>query len=154
MLIPGITGIVHCVWYDSGVLARSKVREMANSPEYNSICDCIPELRRSAEPNLISLCGELLRARLINEDKEKSLRNRSVEEAHRAAELVSLVTNKVREDPENYHKFVAILNNYERQYKTVITLLEKRYEAWRKGTPESPGPKPSNGQDNGMYSKC
>ena len=82
---------------------------MANSPEYNGIIDCIPELRRSMKHNIISLRGKLLRAQLINENKEESLRNTVREEADRVAELVSLVTNKVREDPENYHKFVAIL---------------------------------------------
>jgi hypothetical protein len=118
---------------------------MANSPEYNSMVDCTPELRLCVQSSIISLCGELLRARLINEDKEKSLRNRSIEETDRAAELVSLVTNKVLEDHENYHKFVAILKKDERRYKTELALLEKTYEA-RKGA-ESPGPKP---KDNGV----
>ena len=120
---------------------------MANFPEYNCLVDCTPELRLAAQPNIISLCGELLRTRLINEDKEKSLRNRSVEESDRAAELVSLVTNKVREDPENYHKFVAVLKKDERGYKTVIALLEKSYETRVKS---AEGSKPSSGQDNGM----
>ena len=120
---------------------------MANSPEYNSIVDCTPELRHAVQPNIISLCGELLRTRLINEDKEISLRNRSVEESDRAAELVSLVTKKVREDPENYHKFVAILKKDEWEYKAVIARLEKSYEARVKSVE---GPKPSSGQDNGV----
>ena len=60
---------------------------------------------------------------------------------------MSLVTNKVREDPENYHKFVAILKKDEWEYKIVIALLEKSYEA-RVESVE--GPKPSSGQDNGM----
>ena len=99
---------------------------MANSPKYNGIIDCIPELRRSVKYNIISLCGELLRAQLINENKEESLRNAVREEADRAAELVSLVTNKVREDPENHHKFVAILKKKDKwEYKTVIALLER-----------------------------
>ena len=122
-------------------------REMANSPEYNSIVDCIPELRRSVKRNIISLCGELLRARLINENKEESLRNTVREEADRAADLVSLLTNEVREDPENYHKFLAILKKDEWRYKTVIVLMEESYEAHVKSVE---GPKPSSGQDNGV----
>jgi putative heme degradation protein len=119
---------------------------MANSPEYNSMVDCTPELRYSVKPNIVSLSGELLRARLINEDKDTALRNRNVEEADRAADLVSLVTNKVLEDPENYHKFVAILKKDEQQYKTALALLEKNYEA-RERVVESPGP---SGKDNGV----
>lgn len=128
---------------------------MANSPEYNSILDCIPELRRSVESNLISLCGELLRARLINEDKEKSLRNRNVEETDRAAELVSLVASKVQEKPENYRVFVGILKKDERQYEALITLLEESYESRTKGPTEPSEPKrllPSlNGHDSGTF---
>ena len=56
---------------------------MANSPEYDSIIDCIPELRRSVKHNIISLCGELLRTQLINENKEESLKNTVCEEADR-----------------------------------------------------------------------
>lgn len=105
------------------------------------------------KPDLIALCGELLRARLINEDKERSLRNRNVEEADRAAELVSLITDKVKEDPENYHKFVTILKKDEQQYKALITLLEKSYESRTRGPTEPSEPKqllPSlNGHDSG-----
>ena len=134
----------------------TKEREMSNSPEYNCIVDCTRELRRSAKLNLLSLCAELLAARLINEDKERSLRNRNVDEADRAAELVSLVAIKVQEDPTNYHVFVAILKKDEQQYKTVVTLLEKTYKS-RKETPCVPAESvakmkqshSSNGHDNG-----
>ena len=112
---------------------------MSNSPEYNCILDCTPELRRSAELNLLSLCAELLAARLINEDKEKSLRNRNVCEVDRAAELESLVAIKVQEDPANYHLFVDILKKDEQQYKTLITLLEETYKS-RKETTCVPAP--------------
>jgi uncharacterized LabA/DUF88 family protein len=107
---------------------RSSRREMANSPEYNSMVDCIPGLRLAVQPNIISLSGELLRARLINKDKETWLRNTSISEVDRAAELVSLVTNKVREDPENYHELVAILKKDERQYETALAKLDSKYK--------------------------
>ena len=102
---------------------------MSNSLEYDCTIDCTPELRRSAEPNLLSLCAELLAARLVNEDKEKSLRNRNIEEADRAADLVSLVTNKVKEDLSNYHVFMRILKKDGRRYKTLITRLEESYKS-------------------------
>jgi hypothetical protein len=106
---------------------------MANSPEYNSILDCTIGLRLAVQPNIISLSGELLCARLINVDKETWLRNTSRREDDRAADLVSLVTNKVREDPKNYHEFVAILKKDERQYKTALALLERNYNKACKG---------------------
>ena len=111
--------------------------------------DCTPELRRSVEFNLLPLCAELLAVRLINEDNERSLRNRNVEGAYRAADLVSLVTQKVRESPSNYQKFVAILKKDEKQYKTVIGRLEEKYKS-HKGTLAElvPQLQSSNGYDN------
>jgi hypothetical protein len=120
---------------------------MANSPEHDSMLDCTPELGLAVQSNIVPLSGELLRARLISEDKDMALRNRNTELTDRAADLVSLVTNEVRADPENYHKFVAILKKDKQRYKTVLAQLEKTYKDC-KGVMESPGPKPSSGQDN------
>ena len=130
---------------------------MANTVEYNCMLDCTAELRQSAKPNLLSLCAELLAARLINEDKEKSLRNRSVDEADRAAELISQVTNKVKEDPANYHLFVAILKKDERNYNSVLTCLTERYKSRegdgvtvRASAPDQAHLRTSDVHDNGV----
>lgn len=103
------------------------IKSMSNSLEYNSMLDCVPELRLSAGANIIWLCSHLLAARLINEDKEKSLRNGNVNEAERAAELISLVLDKVKENSENYHSFVKILNKDTDQFKSVLDLLEEKF---------------------------
>ena len=133
---------------------------MSDSLEYNCMIDCTPELRRSAEPNLLSLCAELLAARLINEDKEKSLRNRSVDEADRAAELISQVTYKVKESSANYHVFVAILEKDEQRYNSVLTLLKERYKSRERvnsinvSVSEQAHLHSSDNHDNGVYTLC
>lgn len=138
----------------------NRTRNMSDSLEYNCIIDCTPELRRSAEPNLLSLCAELLAARLINEDKEKSLRNRSVDEADRAAELISQVTNKVKENSANYHVFVAILEKDEPRYNSVLTRMKERYKSRERvnsinaSAPKQAHIQSSDDHDNGVYTLC
>ena len=117
--------------YTSERSHNSNNKNMSNSIEYNCMLDCTPELRRSVEPNLLSLCADLLAFRLINDDKEKSLRNKSVDEPDRAAELVSLVVHKVQENPSNYHVFMDILKKDERRYNTIISQLEKEYMKYK-----------------------
>ena len=103
---------------------------MADSPEYNALCDCVPALRISAQANLISLSGELLAARIISAEKERALRNKNVEVSdERAAELVDLVLLKVQEGHENFNDFMKILHKKKDQYKTVITKLEDGYHS-------------------------
>ena len=128
---------------------------MSDSIEYNCMIDCTPELRRSAEPNLLSLCAELLAARLINEDKEKSLRNRHVEEAVRAAELICQVSSKIKENPANYHVFVAILEKDEQRYDSVLTRLKERYKSRERvvniSAPEQAHVQSLDNHDNGVH---
>ena len=118
---------------------------MTDSPEYNAIFDCIHELRLAVQPNLISLSGQLLSARLLNRDKEKSLRNRNVEEADRAADLVDLIIGKVEEDSKNYHKFIEILKR-DKQYNTVTSKLDESYRSHNGPKEPTPPPAPKGNQ--------
>ena len=93
------------------------------TPEYKCMRDCLTDLRLAVRADLLWLCGELHANRLISEDKERSLRNRNVDEADRVAELCSLLIDKVRLDPENYHVFLEILKKKERFFKEIIALL-------------------------------
>jgi hypothetical protein len=104
--------------------------EMADTPEYNALCDCVPALRISAQANLLSLSGELLAARIISVDKERDLRNRHVDVGDRAAEFVDLVLLKVQEDHKNFNEFMKILYKEKDQYKTVIAKLEDEYQSY------------------------
>ena len=72
--------------------------------------DCVPELRIAVKGHLLSLSGELLASRLVNEDKDELLRNDNKEESKRAAELVMLVMNKVKENTKNFQDLLGVFN--------------------------------------------
>ena len=111
----------------------------AITAEFEAMKDCLTELRLSAKTNLLSLSGELLAARLISDDNEESAGNRNVDEAARATDLVRLVKDKVREDPCNFHKFLAILKNDYQQYKSVINKLKNRYDMHKRAASQLRG---------------
>ena len=109
---------------------------MSDSPEYEAMKDCVPRLRLAVKGDLISMSGELLAARLISEDKEASLRNKVVDESERAAEMVSLIMDKVREDRSNYRVFLEILEqDYLRaRYQSIIDKLTEKYDIHKKAS--------------------
>lgn len=99
---------------------------MDGKPEYECLKDCLPTLRVCAQNNLLSLSCELLAARLISDDNEESLRNSQIGEAERAAKLVSLVMNKIKEDCSNYHVFLDVLKKDD-QYNIVVKKVEDSF---------------------------
>ena len=103
---------------------------MSDSPEYEAMKDCVPRLRLAVKGDLVTISGELLAARLISEDKEASLRNKMIDEGERAAEMVSLIMDKVREDRGNYHVFLEILkqDHLRGRYQSIIGKLEEKFD--------------------------
>ena len=77
--------------------------------EYQTIISCTSELITTVSGDLIRLIGYLLAGRLISDNNFSELGNRDIKEADRAARLVELVQDKVMLDPENYLKFIHIL---------------------------------------------
>ena len=119
---------------------------MSNSPEYNAFLDCISELRLAVKASPLSLSSDLVAARLISPEKEESLRNRSKDDVDRAADLTSLLLDKIQQDPKKYYgMFVEVLKKDEDQYETVLQLLEQKY---RLRTKEG-GPSLSEDRGNG-----
>ena len=68
-----------------------------------------PKLTDIAAENIITLGRRLHKAGLIDVYTERSMRNLMVSSQRRAAELVSLVTNKVEQDSQNFQKFLQVL---------------------------------------------
>ena len=128
----------------------------AIAAEFESMKDCVPELRLSAKTNLLSLSGELLAARLISDENEESTRNRNVNEAARAADLVSLIIDKVREDPRNFHKFLRILKKNYQQYESVINKLNNHYDMHKRAASQPSGVSSTtfDSDENGKATLC
>ena len=82
---------------------------MAESQEYNILKRYTTEFRTAVKSNLTSLGGRFFSSNLISRENDATLRNHSMSEEHRAAELVSLLLDKVILNKENYGKIIDIL---------------------------------------------
>ena len=95
-----------------------------NTKEYRIVKECTPQLRLAVQSDITHLSGQLLGGDLINVENDASFRNKSTEIIDRAADLVSVISDKVEQDPGNYYKFVSILKNCGCQYEAVLKQLE------------------------------
>ena len=99
----------------------------SNSPEYRTIIQCTPELTTALKNDLVSLSGELLAAGLIADDNAAALNNQFFGAAHRAAELVGFVRNRVMLDTNNYLSFIKVLQSRQDDHKNILEILDKKY---------------------------
>ena len=98
-----------------------------NSPEFRTIIQCTPELTTALKNDLVSLSGELLAAGLIADDNAAALNNQFVGAAHRVAELVGFVRNRVMLDTNNYLSFIKVLQLRQDDHKNILEILGKKY---------------------------
>lgn len=101
---------------------------------------CTVELRNAVSNNLVNLSGYLLKHGLISEHNEHEIRNEYTPEANRAAKLIDMIQNKVKESHENYDKFIEILKEADSEYYkgTLKILDETLHETIRKGNSFNP----------------
>lgn len=111
-------------------LAMSK-----NTQEYRTLLGATGKLMQTVKDSITPLCAELVSHYLITPDNSTKLMNRNVDELDRAAELVSLVTDKVELCPDNYHIFVKILMEDRATYEEVLKVLEPVYKDPDEATP-------------------
>jgi hypothetical protein len=94
---------------------------------------CTTKLRTAVCNDLVRLSGCLLEKGLISQENDSGLRNRSVEEADRAARLVDLVQQKVKLDSRNYVLFTSILEEDEHHYSDILRILREAYSSLAQG---------------------
>ena len=82
---------------------------MAESQEYKTLKRYIPEIRTAVKSHLTSLGGKLISSDLISPENDARLRNLSISEEDRAAELVSLVLDKEKLNKKNFRTFIDVL---------------------------------------------
>ncbi len=97
---------------------------MADSQEYNTLRSYVPEVTTAVKANLTSLSGRLLSRNLISSESDAKLRNESKSEEVRAADLVSLVLDKVELNKENYRIFIDILRTSGAHFSDLLSKLE------------------------------
>ena len=94
-----------------------------NSPEYCSIVEATGKLTRALKNNITPICADLVSKHLITTEQQRGLRNPVHEAIDRAADLVQLLTDKVEENPANYHTLVRILEEDKTTYGDVLEHL-------------------------------
>ena len=94
-----------------------------NTPEYRAILKANESLTRALMNNFIPICAKLVANDLITPDQQRKLRNPNQDAMERAAELVQLLTDKVEENPANYHTLVKILEKDRATYRGVLADL-------------------------------
>ena len=94
-----------------------------NSPEYRSILKATGKLTRALKNNITPICADLVANDLITTEQQKKLRNPMHEAIERAADLVQLLTDKVEENPANYHTLIRILGEDTATYGDVLEYL-------------------------------
>ena len=106
---------------------------MAESQEYKTLIRYTPEVRTSIKSHLTSLGGKLIASTLISPENDARLRNQSVSEEDRAAELVSLVLDKVKINRENYRTFIDSLRTSGDHFNDLLSKLEPCSEGQQEG---------------------
>ena len=66
------------------------------------------------------MCGDLLAEGLITNDQKDEARNDKISAKKRAADLVSLILNKVEQDTQNFKKLVVLLKQDLDTFDTVL----------------------------------
>ena len=93
--------------------------------EYQTIVKATGKLKKAIQNNITPLCDELVSNGLITTDNKKALRNPNHDIGERASDLVELITDKVEQNPANYHIFVKILKREDTStYKDILKVLD------------------------------
>ena len=97
---------------------------MAESQEYKTLKRYIPQVRTAVKSHLTSLGGKLLSSYLISPKSYARLCNLSISEEDRAAELVSLLLDKVKLNKTNFRIFLDVLRTSGDHFNDILSKLE------------------------------
>ena len=98
-----------------------------NTPEYRTFIALTNDLRLAVKGNLVDIGGALIACGLIVPNVAANLQNPMHAEATRAADLTTLLSQKIQQDANNYHKFVEVLKQDYMQYKHILSKLTTKY---------------------------
>ena len=105
--------------------------------EHEALARCTPDLQLAVKEDLIHLGAELVAKRLITTDKYREIRNSRNPLEERAADLVGLIQDKVKQNDQCYHTFIAVLQNDRHQYNDILGKLQRTYSMI--SSPSTPG---------------
>ena len=102
-----------------------------NSAEYRTLVDLTVDLRLAVRDDLVGLSGALVGAWLITRDDGENMLNSTIPQSGRAAMLVSLIQAKVEQNPQNYQKFIDILERDKLKNEDILKKLQETYEKYK-----------------------
>ena len=102
--------------------------EGGNSAEYRTLIHHTANLHSAVKSQLVSLGARLVSLDLIAPEKYDEFRLLCNPEVNRAADLVRLIQDKVKQNPRCYHTFIAALQEDQAQYGDIIRKLQDTYQ--------------------------
>ena len=108
-----------------------------NSAEYRAWIGLTPVLQLAVKSQLTSLGAHLQAVGLITPDDYDWLINPLPRRDEQAAYLIQLIQQKVRQDPQCYQTFIAVLENDRSQYSDIIGRLQQTVMVLRQQQPSS-----------------
>ena len=100
----------------------------SNTAEYRTLQCLTSDLCLAVKQDLIGLSGDLFADGFITQNISEDLRNSMHSKEDRAARLIGIVQDKVREGPCNYHTFISVLKKRDQtQYGNILSSLQDTY---------------------------
>lgn len=95
--------------------------------EYQTLLVSTLDLQLAVKHDIVGLGGALVAEGLITTAQYEALRNPFIEKSMRAADLIQIIQDKVRQNLQHYHTFVAVLNKDLTQYHDILQKLQETY---------------------------
>lgn len=131
---------------------------MSSTVECRTLTALHIQVTRAVQFDLTNVGGTLYGRGIIPSDVEAYVRNRNHEESDRAAHLVRVIQEKVKEDPKHYHTFVSVLKEADPKYfADILNKLDetkKKIEGKSNKASSPPSPSPSCWLTLCVYSLC
>ena len=103
-----------------------------DSAEYRALISLTPALQLAIESQLTPLGGELVAVGLITPGNYSWLINPMLPEDYRAANLVRLIQQRVRQDSRWYQTFIDVLEKDLSQYSGIVGSLQRTVNLLRR----------------------
>ena len=104
------------------------------SAEYRTLIRVTADLQLVVEGQLVTLGAKLVSSELLTTRQYRSIRNVHNQQEIRAADLVEFIQNKVQQNPQCYHTFIAVLEQDRSQYGDILETLGQTYNLFHKQT--------------------
>ena len=101
----------------------------SNTAEYRTLQFLTNELTLAVKQDLTGVCGALFAVGLIIQGTREVMGNALIPKEERAAQLIGIIQDKVREDPHNYQIFINVLEKRDMtHYGDILRNLQGTYK--------------------------